>query len=309
MTARVGSLLASGLAVIAAFSCGTADADPPSAMPPAEPDRQPDVIIRAQREALERRMGGFVRRITQDPRFYDESIPRWRAPVCFAVAGLPTREGSFVLARLSQIARSVGARIARRGCEYNFYVVFTPEPDKMLKQAYRLHRRLFDEDAGLPAIHRFLSPSKPQAVRVWHNASAVSKDGRPLDVDAACGSVAVGGHPVPISCQYFPSRITRYDVFGFSLALVVIDTTFPQGVKLGQVADFAAMVGLADIDLDADIGDAPSILRLFAASPHAPPSGLSSWDQAFLSALYHADQSSLTERSQIAARMAHEVSP
>jgi hypothetical protein len=102
---------------------------------------------------------------------------------------------------------------------------------------------------------------------------------------ACAGVLRVGGHPVPISCQYFPSRITRYDVFGFSLALVVIDTTFPQGVKLGQVADFAAMVGLADVDLDADIGDAPSILRLFAASSDAPPSGLSTWDQAFLSAL------------------------
>jgi hypothetical protein len=309
MTPRVGALLASGVALIAAFSFGTADADPPSAAPPAEPERQPEVIIRAQREALERRMAGFVRRITQDPRFYDESLPRWRAPVCFAVAGLPTREGSFVLARLSQIAHSVGARIARPGCEYNFYVVFTPEPDKMLKRAYRLPRRVFDEDAGLPAIHRFLSPSKPQAVRVWHNASAVSKDGSPIDVDAACGSIAVIGRPVPVSCPYFPSRITRYDVFGFSLALVVIDTTFPQGVKLGQLADFAALVGLADIDLDADIGDAPTILRLFAASPVAPPSGLTIWDQAFLRALYHADQSSTTERSQIAVRMAHDVAP
>jgi len=232
MTTRVAALLASGLALTTAFSCCSADADPPSAVSPSEPDRQPEVIIRAQREALERRMAGFVRRITQDPRFYDESLPRWRAPVCFAVAGLPTREGSFVLARLSQIAHSVGARIARRGCEYNFYVVFTPQPDKMLQRAYRLPRRVFDEDAGLPAIHRFLNPTKPQAVRVWHNASAVSKDGRPIDVDAACGSVAVGGRPVPVSCQYFPSRITRYDVFGFSLALVVIDTTFPRGVKL-----------------------------------------------------------------------------
>jgi hypothetical protein len=254
-------------------------------------------------------MAGFVRRITQDPRFYDESLPRWRAPVCFAVAGLPRREGSFVLARLSQVAHSVGARIARPGCEYNFYVVFDPEPDKLLKRVYRLPRRIFDETAGLAAIHRFLSPSKPQAVRVWHNASAVSKDGSPIEADAACGSIAVIGRPVPVSCPYFPSRITRYDVFGFSLALVVIDTTFPQRVKLGQLADFAALVGLADIDLDAEIGDAPTILRLFAASAVAAPSGLTIWDQAFLRALYHADQSSTTERSQIAVRMAQDVAP
>jgi hypothetical protein len=117
------------------------------------------------------------------------------------------------------------------------------------------------------------------------------------------------GREVPVSCQYYPSRITRYDVFGFSLALVVIDTTFRKAVKLGQVADFAAMVGLADIDPDADIGDAPSILGLFVASPDAPPSGLTTWDQAFLSALYHTDQSSSTQRSQIVVGMVHNASP
>jgi len=92
------------------------------------------------------------------------------------------------------------------------------------------------------------------------------------------------------------------------LALVVIDTTVPKTATLGQLTDFAAMVGLGDIDVDADIGDAPSILQLYAASPDAPPSGLTTWDQAFLSALYHADQSSVTQRSQIAVRIVNDVS-
>lgn len=315
--------------VIAALCSGTVRADPlptPVSPPveshspiPSMPGQAssknvektlPEVTIEAQREALEHRMDSFVRRITQDPRFRDESIPRWRAPVCFAVAGLPTREGAFVLERLSRIASSAGARVGRRGCEYNFYVVFTAEPNKLLQRIFRLHRRVFDQGQGLPAIQRFLSPSKPQAVRVWHNVTVVTKDGIPINVDAACGSISVsGGGGVPVSCQYYPLRITRYDVFDFSFALVIVDTTFPKGVKLGQVADFTAMVGLADIDPDADIGDAPSILRLFATSPDVPPSGLTTWDQAFLSALYHTDQSSSTQRSQIVVRMVHDVSP
>jgi hypothetical protein len=73
-----------------------------------------EVVVKGQREALEHRMQGFVRRITQNPRFSDESLPRWRAPVCFAVAGLPTTEGLFVLDRLAHIAGSAGARVARR---------------------------------------------------------------------------------------------------------------------------------------------------------------------------------------------------
>jgi hypothetical protein len=155
--------------------------------------------------------------------------------------------------------------------------VLTPEPDKLLKRLYRLHRRVFDQGAGMPAINRFVSPTKPKAVRVWHNANAISTDGMPISEDGACGSIGVGDQSVPVNCQYAASCLVNAAVSGFALALVVVDTSFPKGVKLAQVADFAAMVGLADIDLDADIADAPSILRLFAASPDDPPPGLTTW--------------------------------
>jgi len=55
------------------------------------------------------------------------------------------------------------------------------------------------------------------------------------------------------------------------------------------------MAGLAEIRLDAKMGDAPSILQLFTAYGHTPPPGLSPWDQAFIKALYR------TRPSQLAA--------
>jgi hypothetical protein len=224
-----------------------------------------EVTIEAQRQALGDRMSGFVRKITQAPRFYDESIPRWRGPVCFAVSGMTRAQRDFVLRRLSQIAASAGVRTARRGCEYNFYVVLTPEPDKLLKRLYRLHRRVFDQAAGMPAIDHFVRPAKPEAARVWHNAVTLSRDAMPIGDDGGCGSIGVGDQSVQINCQYNASRLVNAAVSGFTLALVVIDTTSPKGVTLSQVADFAAIVGLADIDLDADIAHAPVSC---ACSPH-----------------------------------------
>jgi hypothetical protein len=225
------------------------------------------------------------------------------------VAGLPGKAGLSVLARLSQVATSAGARIARRGCDYNFYVVLTPEPDLLLKRIYRSHHAAFDQDAGLPAIRRFLSPSQPQALRVWHNANTMSREGTPLSADAPCGAMTVGGRSVPVSCQFEASRLIRADVLGLTLALVIVDTNLAKGLNYGQIADYAAMVGLTDIELGADVGDAPTILRLFAESEEARPPGLTAWDQAFLSALYHTEQSSQTQRAAIAAKMLHEVTP
>lgn len=320
------SLPALVLGLITAFSCGITQAYPPFVPLPADADSinpappapgqtaspsntLPQVTIEAQREALERRVKGFVRGITHNPRYYDEAIPRWRTPLCFAVAGLAGKDGLLMLARLTQIAASAGAQIARRKCEHNFYVVLTPEPDQLLKRIYPRSHGAFDQDAGMPAIRRFLSPSKPEAVRVWHNAGTVSRDDMPTSADATCGAISVGTYSAPVSCQYEASRLLRGDVLDLTLALVIVDTTLTKGLSYAQLADYAAMVGLTDIEQDTDVGNAPTILRLFAESAESRPNGLTAWDRAFLNALYHTDQSSLTQRSEIAVKIIHDVSP
>jgi len=269
----------------------------------------PQVTIEGQRKKIEHQAYEFVRKVTHNPRFQDDSVPRWNAPLCFAVAGLPTNQGLFALGRLSEIARAAGASVARPGCKYNFFVVFAATPDELLKKAFHLHPKAFDRCDGLQEIKEFLAPSKPQAVRVWHNVRPFRRDGMPIALPIRCGDGTSDNRDIPISLQYFPSRIERYDVIAFSLALVVVDTAYPKSVKLGQLVDYAAMVGLADIASGADLGDVPSILRIFDQSPDQQPSGLTQWDEAFLSALYRSDQASQTQRSQIAVKMSHGILP
>jgi hypothetical protein len=321
LLARTRALLAIGLGLLTAFCGGATWALPPfvPVSPQAEADSAtspdparaslPQVTIEAQRDALRRRVNGFVEGITHNPRYYDDAIPRWRAPLCFAVAGLPDEEGALVLARLSQIAASAGASIARGNCEYNFYLVLTSEPDQLLKRIYRRSHSTFDEAAGMPAIRRFLSPTNPEAVRVWHNAAVISRHDMPTSEDASCGAISVGNLATPVSCQYEASRLARGDVWGLTLAFVIVDTSRSQGLSYVQLADYAAMVGLTDVEFDSDVGNAPTILRLFAQSPESRPTGLTAWDLAFLNALYHTDQSSLTQRSEIAVRIIQDVAP
>lgn len=295
-----GCVAALSLAVIATIHCGPV---------PAQTDTktQPSVTIQAPRGTVDDRVHSFVQGITRDARFYGESVPRWRAPLCFLVAGLPRAQGEFVVGRLSQVASAAGARLAPQGCRPNLHVVFTRQPDRLVNEWYARDRRFF-ADSSPTEIERFLHPSQqPQPVRAWYNAELVKTGGVPLSTH---GSACDGANSnVAISCLYSTSRLTWSELLDLSSVVVVVDTERANGFELGPVADYIAMVGLADINLEADVGDTPTILQLFSASDKNRPPGLSTWDQAFLHALYHSEQESKGQRSQIAVRMLHDVSP
>jgi len=81
-----------------------------------------------------------------------------------------------------------------------------------------------------------------------------------------------------------------------------------QGLNVGQLADYIGMVGLAEVNQDAQVGPVPTILRLFRDNPE-PPQALSAWDQAFLASLYGAEQASVLEESRMKRSMVSTLAP
>jgi hypothetical protein len=247
----------------------------------------------------------FVSKISSSTRFDHRVVARWRAPLCFNVQGLPDAQNHFVLARLAQIASNSGAQLQSDGCSkgaYNFNVVFTLDADQVAHDWYARHRDMFDTNASDGQVRRFLNPTTPTAVRVWHDATFFGSDGLSL--------IPVNqGDPVePIPDLYNTgSRLPTRGAIGLNFALVIIDGKLANGAGLAQLADYAAMVGLADLNLDADVGNVPTILRLFAESPQQLAAGLTPWDQAFLNALYHSEASPRSLRAQLAGTVAHDV--
>jgi len=140
------------------------------------------------------------------------------------------------------------------------------------------------------------------AVRVWHNADLIGRNGLPVRIDAS----SMGD--LPTNHEAGGTRLTLQAVEGLSQAVIVLDANRINGMTLGQLADYIAMVGLVDLDIDADLAQAPTILRLFAPPEDARPKGLTDWDQAFLSAAYHTDQRSLDQREVIATDVIRDVS-
>jgi hypothetical protein len=256
----------------------------------------PGLAADEPRTALEHRVDAYVRAITRNPGLADDdSLVRWSTPVCPMVVGLTSEDAKIVSDQLSQISSSAGAPLARAPCQPNFIVVATSEPDRVLNAWYARDNRLFGE--ATPAqIRQFLESSQSRPVRIWYNIDTGRKSGMR------------NGHFVPSNTRAESSAFVGNTVFDFYSIFAIIDTTRSQHTTLNQLAAYVAMTGLTKVDLDADLGSAPSILRLFAPSAENPPAGLSSWDAAFLRALYQSNQTSRTQRFEIAERVAHDIS-
>ena len=180
-------------------------------------------------------------------------LPGWTDPVCPKVTGAVQPEAEYMVARISKVARVVGAPVDGAQCRPNLHIFVTPQPQELLRG---LEQNQFTETFGrsaLPAIiDQFIAT--PRTVRVWYN-------------------IGVGGPPTPFK-------------YSFTSVWVVVDKTQLDGASRRQLADYIALVGLAEIRMGAHVGNAPTILRLFDGVPQAARPGLSDWDTAFLKALY-----------------------
>jgi hypothetical protein len=288
------------VAVLIALCCSNiANTDPQTAPAPSvteSPPPLPEVTAEAARAALERRVDAFVHAITRNPGLSDDdSLVRWNTPICLLVAGLTAEKVKFMSDRLSQISSSAGAPLARAPCQPNFVIVATSEPDRVLDTWHARDSRLFG-DATPAQIRQFRESSQSRPVRVWYNIDTGRKSGMR------------NGHFIPSNTRAESSAFVANTVFDFFSIFAIIDTDRTEHCTLEQLADYAAMTGLTNVDLDADLGSARSILRLFAPSGENQPSGLSSWDAAFLKALYQSNQTSRTRRFEITERVTHDIS-
>lgn len=258
------------------------------------------VTVEADRNhaALKRQVDEFVSAVAARP--VDESLVRWGAPICPLVGGLPRDQAEFALARLSQIAASVGAPLAPAGrtCSPNFYIVATDKPDALIAGWRKRDARLFGSGSG-PSIRRFVETTRP--VRVWYNADLTTGDGMAMSNDV--GAIAVGtvgassgGNTqalagIPTNLHAKPTLLQWNEVRQLTSAIVIIDKRQLRDINVGQLIDYIAMATLTEVHQDADLGGAGSILRLFADSDReGRPSGLTKYDEAYLRAMYHSDQ-------------------
>lgn len=268
---------------------------------PATADSLDQITVQAQRdrEKLKHEVDAFVS--SAIVKSYNESLMRWDHPVCPLVAGLQLEPAEFVLRRLSDIARSAHVPLGKENCKANFFVIVAQNPTAFLKLAWRRKPRLFDTTHGIAPVKRFIESSRP--IRVWYNASDIDVDGGVAFTSALAESAGIGmgmvDYPIHVAPSGLGSRLTRPVVRNIDSAIIVVDPKQVQALNFGQLVDYVALIGLAQINLDKDLGQAPSILKVFNASEASPPLEMTPWDRALLHALYTTPQRNVVQLSEM----------
>jgi hypothetical protein len=275
----------------------SASADSPQSTDAAKPQIDSATVVAPQdRATVENDVRNFVNSIVIRPG--EESLARWQSqiPLCPLVAGLPAGDGEYILERVSKIARTVGAPLAPEHCKGNLLIVVTSDPEGVLKAWSKRDVRMYGEEAdqGSTTVREFNAAAP---IRVWYNTEIYQIDGTPLgNIEGRTGTSARA------------TRLESNNYRALSSVMAVVDTRRMKGVSFGQVAAYAAMVGLVQLRVKANVGEAPTILNLFSNTAKAP-AGLTSWDESFLKAVYQARITDKQALAQIKTLMVQDIAP
>jgi hypothetical protein len=242
--------------------------------PPTGDDTEEIVITAKQREALR----SFVESLAQSGR--TGQLARWDGWICPTVLGIESAQAAWLEGRIAEVASSVKLRRASDSCRPSLFVIITSDAAGLAKELQKTRPKTLRTD-GRWKLERFDESEQP--VR-W------------LSVTDAC----------PHGCGLTGSRLTMSTTPMFSALLVIVDAAKVTGFSLAEVADYVALVALANPAPDTE-APVDSILSMFDR-PHPPETQyvLTDSDRAFLTGLYEsgANQSGQFQRNAIARTMA-----
>jgi hypothetical protein len=295
------------MSVIAALSAALALAAPQDPTAVQGPIRLEDVVVEPRR--LEDAAEAFVDAVAAPvPR---RRMARWHEGVCVGVVNFDPEVGQYIADRVSDVARELGLRAHEPPCHPSILIVGTTDASTFTRDFVDMRPVLFRPGGagmslGTNSLEKFIETDRP--VRWW----AVSQTTDPDTGQAAVRmpgqfnrqSAGAGGSGSAI--DYAPNIQTRTtsrlsDQYRDDLKrlFVIVDVDRLGGANLAQLADYLAMVSLAQIDPDAETGQFETILNLFEHPEYAP--GLTGWDRAYLSGLYESEWYRTNTRSQVRA--------
>jgi hypothetical protein len=228
-------------------------------------------------------------------------IARWDHSVCVGTANLRPDVAQGLIDRVSIIAEGVGLRTGEPGCAANIVVIATDQPNLLAQEMVRQNHRVLrvggsGMDRGGAALNRFVETTAP--VRWWQVSFPIDTDSGQIAtrIPGECANACASAFDyAPVIVVHSVSRMSSQIVDNLVRSFVILDVNQVDKVSGQQLADYVAMVSLAQIDPDADTSGYTSILNVFD-DPEATP-GLAQWDLAYLEGLYDAERTRKNLRS------------
>lgn len=219
----------------------------------------------------------------------EQQAARWLVPVCPRVVGIGKDQAKWATQRIRAIARQVGAPLAKEGCSSNLVVIFTDSANQTVDYLSK-HPPGRLGSPGSTRTQKLRKGGMP--VRWWYNVSNQTNFGVPEGSDTTPGLRLEGyanvsdafpvNHESTVTHHFSASLVNTQIARGIYAATIVVDVNLASPARVASLSDFAALVGLAEISLDASPDN--SILSLFDQSPEQLL--ISAWDISFLTGLY-----------------------
>lgn len=299
--------LLSALALAAAFSAGQGV---PQEVPQTVPSQAPgqpgdDVAVLDDIVVVGRQLDVYVREFVNEVAApaRQRGLARWRDNLCVGVVNLNPATGQIIADRVSEVALDVGLTPGMPGCSPNIVVIAAADGRSVAEDLVRTQTQAFrlgttKTDMGSAALHAFQTEERP--VRWWMTSM-------PTDSNTGTRAIRLPGQIDPATGQPTPpvikvfaaSRLNSQVRDDVIRAVVIIDMDKAAGSTINQLADYVAMVSLAQIDPEADARAYPTILNLF--SDVDAPSGMTDWDMTYLRALYATHPPRVNPGSQVTA--------
>ena len=287
------SSLSAALALGLVLAAGSATAqDAPAQAPRPQTTGQLDDVVVEGRQ-LEAMVRSFVTELSQPAN--NRGLARWNRPICVGAVNLRNDVGQYVIDRISDVARGLEVEAGEPGCRPNILIVAADDGAALASAIVEDRPRNFDlrhngTDAGTRAFRNFRTGDQP--VRWWQISM-------PTDSETGERAVRLPGDPLPPVIHVFSASRLRTQIRDDMVrSVIIVDVERLAGANLVQLADYLALVALAQVDAESDTSAFPTILNLFD-SPASAPAGLTDWDHSYLRALYQHDQFRINRNSQV----------
>ena len=208
-------------------------------------------------------------------------LARWPSnlDVCPQVLGITPAAAQVWTTRLQEVAASVHLKVGKAGCEPNLRVIVAPRPEQAFAPlAQVMGRDELDARRSPAAFRRFMARRDP--VRWWRTIRTAPADGGVvLGYDQ---EVTTFRNDNSASHMQMGSREVVSGV------VVLVDADQAKAANAAALIDYIALGALAPVEPSPALGDPTTVLTLFAdlSAGHAPPSGMTKCDNAYLKALY-----------------------
>jgi hypothetical protein len=293
------AILASAWAISSASA-----ADQPT--PPSQGLAVENVIVTEPRFRTEKALDNFIIGHAKPSPFLGK-IARWKKGICPVTLGLPDKFDLYVTQRIIRVAMAAGAPLDQHEpCRPNVAVLATPQPQQLLD--FIRQKRV-----GLLGFHY-----RPQAeqlatmrlpIQAWYSTATEDFMGL-ISADIPDGALGYGVMS-PFGRLPFMSVSGSRTGDGlkseFTTAIIVVDSSKIAGQEIGPIADYIAMLTLAQGRYYDSCQDVPTITNLMAPGCEAQmkPAAITDVDMTYLRGLYRMDAGSsyIGQRGSIAFEM------